>query len=86
MEEEAAQEGQEEEVRQDVLGELLGAAAEGDRTEQEQTVQVEPRELEEKTAREASELSEESKSIIDGLIQSAPPSEEDEDGSEEKKE
>jgi len=49
-------------------------------------VQVEPRELEEKTAREASELSEESKSIIDGLIRSAPPSEEDEDGSEEKKE
>ena len=86
VEEEAAQEGQEEEVGQDVLGELLGAVGEGDRTEQEQALQVEPRELEEKTAREASELSEESKSIIDGLIQSAPPSEEDEDSSEEKKE
>jgi len=85
VKEETASKKRQEEVRQDIISELLGGAGEEGAAEQQGPGQR-PEEREEEPAREAPDLSEESEKIIEKLIQPTPPSEEDEDKGEEKRE
>jgi ABC-2 type transport system ATP-binding protein len=78
---------QEEEVREDVLGELLTSAKEGEDAEKVEPKEGPlPQEAGEKVAHEAPEISEDSKKVIEKLVEPGTPSEEDDDNQQEKKE